>query len=134
MSGDEARSNMAISRGFTIMEVQRGGKNVAGVQGKGAGGVEVGKGKIYRSLSQGHHAGKGKVKGMSRYFTLEAMCLLVCLTASLLILPLVLPPLPPPPFLLLLLPIAILALLMVLAFMPSDGGGIAAAATAAAYV
>ncbi|PIN21018.1 hypothetical protein CDL12_06290 [Handroanthus impetiginosus] len=66
-----------------------------------------------RSLSQGH-GGK-----MSRYFTSESLCLLVCLTVSLLILPLVLPPLPPPPFLLLLLPICMLALLMILAFMPS---------------
>ncbi|GAB4858971.1 hypothetical protein Ancab_010443 [Ancistrocladus abbreviatus] len=52
------------------------------------------------------------------YFSLESMLLLVCLTASLLILPLIVPPLPPPPFMLLFLPIAILALLMILAFMP----------------
>ncbi|XP_038875191.1 ARGOS-like protein [Benincasa hispida] len=46
---------------------------------------------------------------------------LLCLAASLLILPLVLPPLPPPPLmLLLLLPIGILGMLMVLAFMPSN--------------
>lgn len=46
---------------------------------------------------------------------------LVCLAASLLILPLILPPLPPPPLLLLLLlPIGILGMLMVLAFMPSN--------------
>ncbi|KAL0322799.1 UNVERIFIED_CONTAM: protein AUXIN-REGULATEDINVOLVED IN ORGAN SIZE [Sesamum angustifolium] len=67
-----------------------------------------------RSFSQGP---SGK---MSRYFTLESLFLLICLTVSLLILPLVLPPLPPPPFLLLLLPICILALLMILAFMPSN--------------
>ncbi|KAL3642164.1 hypothetical protein CASFOL_012979 [Castilleja foliolosa] len=67
-----------------------------------------------RSLSsQGH----GK-KILFRYFTLESLFLLGCLTASLLILPLVLPPLPPPPLMLLLVPIFILALLMVLAFMP----------------
>ncbi|KAK4801671.1 hypothetical protein SAY86_022158 [Trapa natans] len=54
------------------------------------------------------------------YFTLESLFLLVCLTASLLILPLVLPPLPPPPFMLLLIPIGILGLLMVLALMPSE--------------
>ncbi|XP_073119582.1 protein AUXIN-REGULATED GENE INVOLVED IN ORGAN SIZE-like [Henckelia pumila] len=57
---------------------------------------------------------------MSRYFTLKPLFLLACLTASLLILPLILPPLPPPPFMLLLLPICILAVLMVLAFMPSN--------------
>ncbi|KAL9233138.1 hypothetical protein vseg_008170 [Gypsophila vaccaria] len=54
------------------------------------------------------------------YFGLESMLLLVCLTASLLFLPLILPPLPPPPFLLLLLPIAIFGVLMMLAFMPSN--------------
>ncbi|XP_010512282.1 PREDICTED: protein AUXIN-REGULATED GENE INVOLVED IN ORGAN SIZE-like [Camelina sativa] len=54
------------------------------------------------------------------YFSLESLFLLVCLTASLLILPLVLPPLPPPPFMLLLVPIGIMVLLVVLAFMPSS--------------
>ncbi|KAL1189568.1 Protein AUXIN-REGULATED GENE INVOLVED IN ORGAN SIZE [Cardamine amara subsp. amara] len=53
-------------------------------------------------------------------FSLESLVLLVGLTASLLILPLVLPPLPPPPFMLLLIPIGIMVLLMVLAFMPSS--------------
>ncbi|KAK9288995.1 hypothetical protein L1049_017466 [Liquidambar formosana] len=56
----------------------------------------------------------------ANYFSLESLLLLVCLTASLLILPLILPPLPPPPFMLLLLPIGILAVLMILAFMPSN--------------
>lgn len=78
-----------------------------------AGYVEVKKLDYRRSLSQGHG------KRMFRYFTLESLLLLVCLTVSLLVLPVVLPPLPPPPFLLLLLPIFILALLMLLAFMPS---------------
>ncbi|XP_010526912.1 PREDICTED: ARGOS-like protein [Tarenaya hassleriana] len=54
------------------------------------------------------------------YFSLESLVLLVGLTASLLILPLILPPLPPPPFMLLLVPIGILAVLMILAFMPSS--------------
>ncbi|EOA28087.1 hypothetical protein CARUB_v10024269mg [Capsella rubella] len=54
------------------------------------------------------------------YFSLESMVVLVGLTASLLILPLILPPLPPPPFMLLLIPIGIMVLLMVLAFMPSS--------------
>ncbi|WZZ17977.1 hypothetical protein YC2023_111066 [Brassica napus] len=39
------------------------------------------------------------------YFSLESLVLMVGLTASMLILPLVLPPLPPPPFMLLLIPI-----------------------------
>lgn len=63
---------------------------------------------------------QGNVKGVSRYFTLESMFLLICLTASLLILPLVLPPLPPPPLMLLLLPIGIMGLLMFLAFTPAN--------------
>ncbi|KAF3571822.1 hypothetical protein F2Q69_00062212 [Brassica cretica] len=53
------------------------------------------------------------------YFSLKSLVLLVGLTASMLILPLVLPPLPPPPFMLLLIPIGIMVLLVVLAFMPS---------------
>ncbi|CAH8342117.1 unnamed protein product [Eruca vesicaria subsp. sativa] len=53
-------------------------------------------------------------------FGIESLVLLVGLTASLLILPLVLPPLPPPPFMLLLVPIGIMVLLIVLAFMPSS--------------
>ncbi|KAI4342845.1 hypothetical protein MLD38_027413 [Melastoma candidum] len=52
--------------------------------------------------------------------SLEWLYLLIGLTASLLVLPLVLPPLPPPPSLLLLLPICILGCLMILAFMPSS--------------
>ncbi|KAF8402441.1 hypothetical protein HHK36_013397 [Tetracentron sinense] len=54
------------------------------------------------------------------YFSVESFVLLLCLTASLLILPLILPPLPPPPFMLLLLPIGLLLVLMILAFMPLD--------------
>ncbi|KAH7681176.1 hypothetical protein IHE45_05G042900 [Dioscorea alata] len=54
------------------------------------------------------------------YFSIESFLLLVCLTASLLILPLVLPPLPPPPLMLLLLPIGILLVLLLLGLMPSD--------------
>lgn len=72
----------------------------------------------YRRSFSSH--GNGKKALRSNYFSLESMLLLVCLTASLLILPLILPPLPPPPFLLLLLPIGILALLMILAFMPCN--------------
>ncbi|KAJ4871887.1 ARGOS-like protein [Raphanus sativus] len=56
----------------------------------------------------------------SSYFSLESMVVLVGLTASLLFLPLILPPLPPPPSMLLLIPIVIMVLLMVLALMPSS--------------
>lgn len=70
-----------------------------------------------RSFSQGH--GRRMFSSKS-YFSLESLFLLICLAASLLVLPLILPPLPPPPFMLLLLPICILAVLMFLAFMPSN--------------
>ncbi|KAK3120024.1 hypothetical protein QOZ80_9AG0679670 [Eleusine coracana subsp. coracana] len=56
----------------------------------------------------------------STYFSIGAFLVLACLTVSLLILPLVLPPLPPPPSLLLWLPVCLLILLIVLAFMPTD--------------
>ncbi|CAL5417161.1 unnamed protein product [Camellia sinensis] len=69
----------------------------------------------HRSFSQG----QGHARRIFP-FSIESSLLLVCLTASLLILPLILPPLPPPPFMLLLLPIGILAVLMILAFMPSS--------------
>uniref|UniRef100_A0A7N0V6U9 Uncharacterized protein n=1 Tax=Kalanchoe fedtschenkoi TaxID=63787 RepID=A0A7N0V6U9_KALFE len=58
------------------------------------------------------------------YYSYEAVLLLFCLTMSLLILPLILPPLPPPPFLLLLLPIAILGVLVFLALAPSKASEI----------
>ncbi|XP_066337908.1 protein AUXIN-REGULATED GENE INVOLVED IN ORGAN SIZE-like [Miscanthus floridulus] len=62
----------------------------------------------------------------STYFSIGAFLLLACLTVSLLILPLVLPPLPPPPSLLLWLPVCLLILLIVLAFMPTDVRSMAA--------
>lgn len=78
-----------------------------------------------RSASNNNFGGRrvtmvSKSKIRSSYFSLESMVVLVGLTASLLILPLILPPLPPPPFMLLLLPIFILAGLVVFAFMPSS--------------
>ncbi|CAL9193673.1 unnamed protein product [Musa hybrid cultivar] len=56
----------------------------------------------------------------TNYFSTESFVVMICLTVSLLILPLILPPLPPPPSMLLLLPIGLLVVLMILAFMPSD--------------
>jgi hypothetical protein len=56
----------------------------------------------------------------STYFSIGAFFLLACLTVSLLVLPLVLPPLPPPPSLLLGLPVCLLVLLVVLALTPTD--------------
>ncbi|KAK3144679.1 hypothetical protein QOZ80_4AG0316260 [Eleusine coracana subsp. coracana] len=48
--------------------------------------------------------------------------LLLGVTASLVVLPLVLPPLPPPPSMLMLVPVAMLLVLLALAFMPTSGG------------
>ncbi|KAL8487211.1 hypothetical protein ACS0TY_023761 [Phlomoides rotata] len=122
MSVEQSRSRLVFSKGFinlqdqslnsSIMDARTG--NPTAYRRKGVRLVEERKMEYRRSLSQGNG-----VK-MSRYFTLESLFLFVCLTVSLLILPLVLPPLPPPPFLLLLLPICILVLLMFLAFMPSN--------------
>ena len=72
---------------------------------------------VKRTQSQGINRRKSFP---SNYFSVESFLVLLCLTVSLLILPLILPPLPPPPVLLLLLPIGLLVLLMVLAFMPYD--------------
>ncbi|URD74419.1 auxin-regulated protein involved in organ size [Musa troglodytarum] len=55
----------------------------------------------------------------SSYYTVESFLILLCLTVSLLILPLILPPLPPPPFLLLFIPICMLFMLLFMACMPS---------------
>lgn len=77
--------------------------------------VERRKMEYQRSFSQGHD------RKMKSYFTLQSLFLLICLTASLLVLPLILPPLPPPPpFMLLLLPICLVVVLMFLAFLPSN--------------
>ncbi|BAT13422.1 Os11g0247000, partial [Oryza sativa Japonica Group] len=75
-----------------------------------------------RHLQHQHqpNAAEKKTAATSNYFSIEAFLVLVFLTMSLLILPLVLPPLPPPPSLLLLLPVCLLILLVVLAFMPTD--------------
>lgn len=68
----------------------------------------------------GGSGGSGKGRMIFSSFSLESLLLLIGLTASLLILPLILPPLPPPPLMLLMLPICILAVLMILAFMPTN--------------
>lgn len=79
--------------------------------------VESRKIEYQRSFSQGHGR---KMFSSKSYFSLESLFILICLTASLLVLPLILPPLPPPPFMLLLLPICLLVVLVFLAFMPSN--------------
>ncbi|KAI3470266.1 hypothetical protein Pfo_026929 [Paulownia fortunei] len=118
---EQPKSKLALSKDFinlqdqylnSIMDVRTAKNPTPPRTIRGIPYVEVKKLDYRRSFSQGHG------KRMFRYFTLESLFLLVCLTVSLLILPLILPPLPPPPFMLLLLPIFIMGLLMVLAFMP----------------
>ncbi|WOL04464.1 protein AUXIN-REGULATED INVOLVED IN ORGAN SIZE-like [Canna indica] len=57
---------------------------------------------------------------VSSYFSAETFLILVWLLATLIFLPLLLPPLPSPPILLLLVPVGILVMLLILAFLPSD--------------
>ncbi|WCJ39146.1 auxin-regulated gene involved in organ size [Euphorbia peplus] len=57
---------------------------------------------------------------MVRCFGLISVLLLAVLTASMVFLPLFLPPLPPPPLLLLFFPVGIMAALMFLACSPAD--------------
>ncbi|CAA7400403.1 unnamed protein product [Spirodela intermedia] len=59
-------------------------------------------------------------------FSASSMAAFLCLTASLILLPLVLPALPPPPLPLLLVPVGIIAVLLLLALMPSDVHDVAA--------
>ncbi|KAL5223291.1 hypothetical protein ABZP36_028004 [Zizania latifolia] len=54
------------------------------------------------------------------YFPVELVAVFLCVTASLVFLPLVLPPLPPPPSLLLAVPVCLLAVLVAMAFVPLD--------------
>jgi hypothetical protein len=54
------------------------------------------------------------------YLNVQLIILFLWVAASLVFLPLVLPPLPPPPLSLLLLPVGLLAVLAALAFVPLD--------------
>lgn len=56
----------------------------------------------------------------SNNFSVRFFTVMVVLTISLLVLPLVLPPLPPPPLMLLFVPVLIMSLLFVLALTPSQ--------------
>ncbi|KAK8546030.1 hypothetical protein V6N13_067268 [Hibiscus sabdariffa] len=58
-----------------------------------------------------------------RPFGPAGLLLLAALTASMLFLPLVLPPLPPPPLLLLFIPVGLMAALVFLALSPADAMG-----------
>lgn len=88
------------------------------MEGRGRG--RAGKKSDYNHHLHHHQGNKRLLRTSKSYFSLESLLVLICLTASLVILPLILPPLPPPPLMLLLLPIGILAVLMILAFMPSN--------------
>ncbi|CAM0955472.1 unnamed protein product [Alopecurus aequalis] len=69
-----------------------------------------------RTVPQGQRA----PEATGGYFTVELAALFLCLTALLVFLPLVLPPLPPPPSLLLLVPVGLMAILILLAFLPTE--------------
>lgn len=58
---------------------------------------------------------------VSSYFSAKSFLMLLSVMASLIFLPLVLPPMPPPPLSLLLVPIGIFLVLLILAFMPPSG-------------
>ncbi|KAL8215360.1 hypothetical protein R6Q57_004809 [Mikania cordata] len=53
-------------------------------------------------------------------FGLKALAVMVLFTVSLVVLPLILPPLPPPPSLFLLIPVLIMSVLVYLAFVPTE--------------
>lgn len=69
-------------------------------------------------ISKGNE--KNKKKSMVSCFSLGTILILAVLTASMVVLPLMLPPLPPPPLVLLFFPVGIMAALMLLAFSPSN--------------
>ncbi|CAL4900816.1 unnamed protein product [Urochloa decumbens] len=87
------------------------------------GGAKGGSGKLQQARGAAAAPGQG-------YFTAGLAALFLCLTALLVVLPLVLPPLPPPPLLLLLVPVGLMAVLLALALVPSDGRGASGAVVA----
>lgn len=137
MTAEKREAKLGMSKGFmnlqdqylnSIMDVKAARNPTLLKRGGFVPLVEGRKSEDCRSFSGGHG------RKMFRYFTLESLFLLFCLTVSLLILPLILPPLPPPPLMLLLLPICILALLMILAFMSSSNVRDATTSTTHKYV
>ncbi|KAF8087849.1 hypothetical protein N665_0565s0034 [Sinapis alba] len=100
-----------------IMDMRRDNRQDMTFRGPAQASMMMSKQEYFRTLSSQNSPRRLISAG---YFSIESMVVLVGLTASLLILPLILPPLPPPPFMLLLIPIGIMVLLMVLALMPSS--------------
>ncbi|VVB03312.1 unnamed protein product [Arabis nemorensis] len=100
------------------MDMRRDNKSFGGSTSTTTQAQMMSGGNKFRTLSSSQNSPRRLIS--ASYLSLESMFVLIGLTASLLILPLILPPLPPPPFMLLLIPIGIMVLLMVLAFMPSN--------------
>ncbi|XP_062208686.1 uncharacterized protein LOC133910191 [Phragmites australis] len=73
-----------------------------------------------RRPGTGTSRGQGSTPTPPGYFSVELVIVLLFVAASLVFLPLVLPPLSPPPFLLLLVPVGLLAVLVAMAFVPLD--------------
>jgi hypothetical protein len=97
----------------------------AGGSGRMRGGVE---GKLQPPDRRAKPAPAGQ-----GYFTGRLALLFLCLTALLVFLPLVLPPLPPPPLLLLVVPVGLMAVLLALALVPAHGRGAGAVASSCIY-
>lgn len=68
-------------------------------------------------MGQRHERGRNQ---MVRIMSVGSILVLAALAASMVFLPLMLPPLPPPPLMLLFFPVGIMAALMFLAFSPTD--------------
>ncbi|KAL6609964.1 hypothetical protein ACP70R_039933 [Stipagrostis hirtigluma subsp. patula] len=92
--------------------------------------VVEGKARSSSAAGGGGGGAEGKVQGRAvrrevpgqGYFTAGLAALFLCLTALLVFLPLVLPPLPPPPpVLLVVVPVGLVAVLVALALLPADG-------------
>ena len=101
-------------------DMERGGGRGGGGSASSSRASTSDQGAAHREEEREPASGDGGTGSLwSRYFSLPVL-LLIGVTASLVILPLVLPPLPPPPSMLMLVPVAMLVLLLVLAFMPTS--------------
>jgi hypothetical protein len=98
------------------MPMERRARKSRSLAGAGGGRTRGAEGKRF-TAPQGQRA----PAATGGYFTAELAVLFLCLTALLVFLPLVLPPLPPPPSLLLLVPVGLMAILIALAFVPTEG-------------
>ncbi|CAN8318400.1 unnamed protein product [Cochlearia groenlandica] len=112
------QNNIINIKDRRIMDMRRDNNKNVTFRGSNQAPSMINKQEYFKTLSSQNSS--RRLITSANYFSLESMFVLLCLTASLLILPLILPPLPPPPFMLLLIPIGIMVLLMVLALMPSS--------------